>query len=256
MKKQIILILSLVGTALQAKLYTPDLERSFLNQIKRHSLVVVHFNPFPENEEYEPGLNEMKRAFINLSRDSRYKNADVAFIGINLQKLPELAHEYNIAVPDWSAIKKEAKTEGEEKALKQITGDQESTILLFKDGEPFKDKGQIAQKTGFMTETQLEDFIESHFSNFINEIIAKNKEAQRQREQMRQAHPKTVYRYPVGSQPGTRTYRVRYARPYYDYDYYDSGPYFGYTPWWGGPWSWGGPGFGFSGPGFSFGFGW
>jgi hypothetical protein len=256
MKKQIILLLSL-GFSIQAKLYTPDLERTFQNQIKRHNLAVVHFNPFPENEEYEPGLNEMKKAFINLSRDSRYVNADVAFIGVNLQKLPELAHDYNIAMPDWSAIEKEAKTEGEEKALEHLTKDQKSTVILFKDGEPFKDNGNIAQKTGFMTETQLEDFIESHFSNSINEIIAKNKEAQRQREQMRQAQPaKNVYRYRVESQPVTRTYQVRYAQPYYDYDYYDGGPYFGYTPWWGGPWSWGGPGFGFSGPGFSFGFGW
>jgi hypothetical protein len=241
--------LGLATISVNAKLYTPDFERNFFNQIKRHNLVVVHFNPYPEDEENEPGLDRMKDGFFALSRRDRYKDADVGFIGVNLEKLPELAIDYDIEVPKVEGSQENKKTVSDEGANEEkpvIKPSQQATLMLFKDGKPFRVGDKIVKRTGFMTRTEMEDFIEANFGRFIDKILNEKKESDRQREQVRVVQPvtRTVYRYPV--------------RTYYS-DYYD-----GY---YGRPWRYGygprfGIGFGFGGRrgfgrGFGgFGFGW
>jgi len=257
------------GFAIQAKLYTPNFEKSFQNQIKRHDLAVVHFNPFATDEEDEPELDDMKEGFAELSQDKRYKNADIAFIGVNLNNIPDLALDYDIEVPDWAAIEAAedaAEANGTEPDEIDITQDQESTLMLFKEGKPFTIKGKVVKHTGFMTEEEMEDFIEAYFGDFIDSILVQKRADTQQRAQVRQARPaaqRVSTRYAVGQQPATRVYRTRvYRRPY---GYYGR-PYFGY---WGRPWGgyrrWGygprfGLGFGFGRGyrrgGFGFGFGW
>ncbi len=275
------------GTTVHAKFYAPDFERSFQNQLKRHDLTVVHFNPFPEDEEDEPELDQMKEAFVDLSKSDRYKDADVAFIGVNLHKLPDLADDFDIEVPDWAAIE-EAEAAAEEAGAEQeeaeesgappadqdaedqdgqeddeddieITKEQESTIILFKEGKPFKEKGKIVKRTGFMTERQIKDFIEVHFGSIIDNLLSSKETEEREREKVREARPatkRTVYRYPAGQKPGTRRYRVGYTpqRTYVRRVY--RRPSYGYygRPW--GGYGWGGyGGYGWGRPGFGIGFG-
>ncbi len=212
----LLVVLVLFGSVrIQAKLYDPDFERSFYKQIARHDLVVVHFNPYPEGAD-EPQLERMLDAFVNLSKRDRYRDADVAFIEVNLEKIPDLGDDYDIDVPDWQAIEEAAEEAVQQDAAEpegdlEIEKSQQSTVMLFKEGKPLKEKGKVIKRAGFMTKSEMEDFIEVYFASLIDNIIAGKKQEERAREQVRVIKTKPV----VVTQP------VVTRRVYtYDDDYY------------------------------------
>jgi len=229
-KLLILALVSLIGSvSVQAKFYEPAFERSFDKQIKRHDLAVVHFNPYPKSFD-EPALDRMIAAFKSLAKRDRYRDADVAFIEVNLEAMPDLADDYDIAVPDWQSIEESA-----EEALQQdaaqpedfnIEKSQQSTIMLFKEGKPFKEKGKVINRVGFMTKSEIEDFIAVYFASFIDSIIAEQKQEERELEQsraqreaqLRATQKPIIVKQPVVTQPVV-TQPVVTRRVYVD-DYY------------------------------------
>ena len=91
----------------EAKFYVPQSDEQFYREVSRHEMAVVHFNPYDEEEEDEANLDRMKDAFFSLANSNRYKNADVAFIGVNLQNIPDLAEDFGIDVPDFEQLEED-----------------------------------------------------------------------------------------------------------------------------------------------------
>lgn len=263
----LMLVLLGAGVSVQAKLYTPEFERNFYNQLDRHDMAIVHFNPFVEDEG-SADLDRMKDAFFSLSKSDRYRDSDVGFIGVNLQKLPQLAQDYGIETSDGALLEedsvpaaKKQKIDDKAEDVTKIASNvvSESTLILFKDGKPLKEGGKIVKRTGILTEGEIRNFIEHYFGEYIDRIIKEKRDAYTERERVRVVTQPTtvrrVYRYPTTSYYSSDYYPGYYSRPYW-------GGYYG-RPWGGG--YWGGPGvgigFGFGGGrrgGFrgGFGFGW
>lgn len=101
MKKQYLSLLIMImgmSSVMLAKFYVPEDDDKFYKYIARHRLAIVHFNPYPAQYE-DKKIERMKDAFFFLSKKDRYKDADLAFVGVNLQQIPELADDFNIDVP-------------------------------------------------------------------------------------------------------------------------------------------------------------
>lgn len=249
MKKLVVGFL-LMPVGLLAKLYVSDSDEQFFKQIARHNLAIVHFNTYPTDEQDIPELNRMKDAFFSLSKSDRYKQADLAFFGVNVVTVPELAHDYNIDVPDWDSL------EDNPDAIKDLKPEQQAVVMLFKDGKPVEQDGKAVKRVGFMTKSELKDFIENYFGSALDARLEVVKAARQERIQARPAT--VVQRVPVAT-----TQRVYYD---YDDDYYYRPSYRYYRPYYRGGYypyrRWYGPGFGvgfgFGGRrgGFGIGFGW
>jgi hypothetical protein len=81
--------------SLQAKLYVSQSDEQFYREVARHNLAVVHFNPYPvDSREFK--LGRMKDAYVTLASSDRFKDADVAFIGVNLHVVPELVYDFDL----------------------------------------------------------------------------------------------------------------------------------------------------------------
>jgi hypothetical protein len=91
------------------------------------------------------------------------------------------------------------------------------SFLLFMKGKPIIDKnGTIAQLTGFVSEQQLQDFLNFHFSSYIK-VTVQNKEQNRKERVKKAQEESDPYFYPA----------VYYA-PEYDFSWqkplkYDAG---------------------------------
>lgn len=216
-------IIALMTSISEAKFYVPQFKDDFYTYIDRHKLAVVHFTTVAE-DEHNKELDEMKEAFLSLSKRDRYKKAgaDLAFIGVNLNTIPALAEDFD------------------------ISPEEKSVVILFKDGKEFKK----ARKTGFLTRTALKDLIETNFGSFIDSIINKKDQEERERDGHR---IQTTY---------PQTERVVTRRVYTEYPsyYYYRRPRVSFGIGYGRPWGWGGWGGGGWGHrwggGFGLGFGW
>lgn len=271
-----------------AKLYVAkSMDKFFVYINTRHKVGIAHFNPFSPEEE-TPELELMKEAFVELSKEQRYKEADMSFVGVNLQELPELADLYNIPLPTMEAgasevqadeddAKESANVTKEEKVtvvsdMKDLPESDQSTLILFKNGKPLKSKGEIVKLEGIASKRQMRDFIEDNIGSFIDTLLLERQQEQLQQQQQllearqqqlarqqQQAQQQTVvYQRPQRTTyvyyPG-RTYRPPYyRRPYWGRGYGYGRPYYR-RRWWGPGF---GIGFGFGGRrGWGgFGFGW
>jgi hypothetical protein len=107
------------------------------------------------------------------------------FIGIDLRAVPDLADDYDI---------------------KDL-----STIILFKDGKPFKRRGEVVKKTEMMTQDELEDWIDDYFAEFKSSVAT-----QQSTRVVRYTQPVYTTRYV--EHPYRRYYRPAW-RGYYGYPY-------------------------------------
>lgn len=180
-----------------AHVETPDFEKEFNDLISKSNLAVVHFvnyDVIPVGKEHATEaralteqINDLKEDFADVSDDNEF--VDVAFIAVDLRAIPDLADDYGI---------------------KDL-----STIILFKDGKPFKRAGEVVKRTGIMSQEDLEYWILQYFEDFITKlrVYARNK---------RPIHKMTNYTYnpyelhyyyrPFSS---TNWYRSYWQRPYY-----------------------------------------
>ncbi|MEX0940713.1 MAG: hypothetical protein WDZ41_05105 [Candidatus Babeliales bacterium] len=236
-------------------------------------MAIVHFNPYPEDDVSIEELNQMKDAFFALSQEGRYKKADIAFIGVNLQKIPDLAddlaNDFKMTTMSDFEATEEVKGELEES--------EEPTIVLFKDGKPLKKDGEIVKRIGYLSETEIAALLDNDFGSYINATTQRNRDLKFQRRRIRTLRPqravtRRVYRTSYSPASESYTYYPRYRSSYYARPYYGSyRPYYGgYYGGYGYPYSggyygrrWGrgsglGFGIGFGGRrgGFGIGFGW
>ncbi len=133
-------------------------------------------------------LGDMKEAFRAAAKSTRYKRANVVFIGVDVTKIPRLMEEYD---------------------LREF-----STLMLFKDGIPFEFKAKVVKTHALLTSrSKIKDFIDVHFDDFIADILEDIAEQERRRPRTRVTR---VYSYP----------RRRYHSGYYGYGH--GYPYRGY----------------------------
>ena len=206
-----------------ARVVAPKFEQDFKDLIAKSKLAVVHFVNYdllPEGEKQRAEtdalheqLDDLKEDFSDVSRDDDLTG--VLFVGVDLRAVPDLVDDYDI---------------------KDL-----STIILFKDGKPFKRRGVVVKRTGMMTQDELEDWIEDYFEDFKPAVAT-----QQATQVVRYAQP--VYTTSYYSRPYRRYYRPAW-RGYYGYPYGYGRRGFG----WGS-----GFGFGIGGRrgGIGFGFGW
>jgi len=188
--------------------------------------------PDPSHADYMLDmLEDMKESFRAAADSTRYERANIGFIGVDLTQIPHLIEEYDLY--------------------------DVSTLMLFKDGVPFKVKGKVVKTNALLTSrSKVKDFINAHFDTIIADILEDLAEQERQRPQTRvtrvYSYPRRVYRtYPRHYGYGDPSWGG-YWRGGYGWRY----PYWRRYGYWGRPY--GGFGFGFGGRrgGFGIGFGW
>ncbi|MFC1842285.1 hypothetical protein ACFLYU_01370 [Candidatus Dependentiae bacterium] len=124
----------------------------------RYNLAIVMFYDSSKTmrredpQEYET-IKSMESIFKNTSMVFRYDDADLIFISVNM------CNKGNAAFADVYNIKFSP------------------TFILFKDGQPYKDKaGNMAILTGFASRARLDKFIDSHYKELIEKNRKRNRE--------------------------------------------------------------------------------
>ena len=180
-----------------AEIETPYFEQDFKDLITKSKLAVVHFTDYdvlPVGEEHAAEahtltkqLKDLQEDFDEVSYNQDFSN--VRFIGVGVQAIPGLKDEYDI---------------------KDL-----STIVLFKDGKPFKRYGEIIKHKGIISQEVLEDWIETYFGDFIikQRVYARNKKPQHRMVNYTYDPYELHYYYrPFNS---VNWYRSYWQRPYY-----------------------------------------
>jgi len=230
MKKNTLFLLALAVTtlSLQARFYQPIGEGQFYKYIEnRHALNVALFIPYAEKEADVEKLDLLEETFRFISTKDRYRDADVAFINVYLQELPDLAGDLRLSI-------------------------EKPTLMLFKDGQVVRVDGKIFKQTGYFNKLEIQDLIEEYFGKDINDRLAKKAQLERARledraKQMQEqaaaqasvaAQPQTVKQVEYVTYPTTTQYvsYPRYRRSYW--------PGFGVGFGFGRGWGWGGRGWG------------
>ena len=206
---------------LEARVFLPSDVSEFYHILEQHPLAVVHFVKFDKGAARPEGVDDFKEALRNLSRKKDYEYAGVAFIGVNIMDMPQLERSFKIS--------------------------DDSTVFLFHRGRVVQDGGKDATIVGFVDEDTLEDFIEKHFSDSIDDAIQHFKQARREQK----AGQRPAMQTPVYAEPQT-TQTVYYDDSDYGSDYYLT-PGYGYYgwgyPWYQRRWGYGGWGAGWGGRG-------
>ena len=146
------------------------------------------------DSELRQKIKDLQVMFKSLSKVSRYKETDLQFLNVNVAKkdLSEVMQRLGIqTVP---------------------------TFVLFNGGVPIRDQNKhIAKLQGSVYRNQLQEFIEKHLSEQLEDVIeAKEKERKRKLEEARIRYYEQPY-YPYGY-PGYYyyyPYGYRYYRHYY-----------------------------------------
>lgn len=171
-----------------------------------------------QSKEMLDSLDQMKEAFKDAAESTRYERAGVGFIGVDVTQLPELIKEYD---------------------LHQL-----STVMIFKDGVPFKDQGEIIKNHELLTtRAKIKNFIDTYCEKLIEDILEQVDMQERERPRTRVTR---VYTYP--------RYSTYYAPGYYGYGYPSWGygwryPYWRRYGYWGPAWG----GFDYGGYGYRWG---
>lgn len=178
----LLIIITIISTySIQcARIKRISSERNFYYVLKNARLAIVMFYVKSEKEKKDSDMREqiaqLEDSFETLNTRDRYKDAELSFIKVNCVRtdLDELAHDHGIETYP--------------------------SFILFDEDELVTDEsGNPVILTGFVTRSQLKQFIEDNFSDHIAEILKqKDSLIKRRREE---AH-------------------VTWVPYYYPYDYY------------------------------------
>lgn len=238
-------IVALFATqSVRADFEVADDEDEFNELLDENKYVVVHFNPYEEDSDEDDDLDDTKQAFVNVANKARYDQADIMFVGANVQEMTD-GEFTETGTSEADADAETAQVDDLVQELREFgVRTDKSTFILFRNGKPVADKdGKVFVKTGDdLDEEAIEKFIERHWGKRIDRILERQK-------------PKRPAGTTVVTQP---TETVRYVRTYPRYHYR---PWYGRRYWggWGRPWGYYG-GFGRrwgrrGGIGFGIGFG-
>jgi len=228
MKKlyKMIVIISCISSILQinsyAQFFTPQSAGQFENIVAGNELVVAHFVNYDMGEQKTDGIqkgdiDDMKDAFRRASDTSRYKKAGVAFVAIDVTRMPELRREYEMS--------------------------DSSLLILFENGELYGHKKRKGRTTQLLPSVgRIKDFIDTYLEDDIEVILEREREKRTRQYQARytsEEQPKlaqggtpevpaiynlpNVYHYPTYSReyPHPRRYITRaYAQHYHPPHYH------------------------------------
>lgn len=183
MKKFMILTLVVCSGMISAKEWRPSTDRAFDNAVARTELAIVLF--YQEMKENKDQARRLREDFSSASRGQPY----VTFVLVNTAKerLTDVAQDFNVT--------------------------KMPTLMLFKDGVPYKKGGAVATMTGFVHRGEMMRFIRDNFKDFIEVIRKERREEARERAE-RRANFGFYYGYP---------YPWGWGYPYY-------GPGWGWGP--------------------------
>lgn len=280
--KRFLFVLVCVGQfQVKADFLVAQNDKEFYRYLERYTLAIVHFNPFIEELNIKP-IQKVKEAFTRLGLKERYEEADVAFIGVNLHRIPELATDFDLKLSYLGTSANKPNDIGDdalvldaiEKELNGLKDEEKGVFILFKDGKPLKEQGEVVKRVGFIEKSEIKDFVENYFGKQIDETLKKLTEQNQLRKRVRiaQPQPKTVTRYITYEQPTAEyeyypandyevsypnyyyspypRYSHRYRRGYYPWNSYYRSPGFGFGVGFGRRWG------GSFSNGFGIGFGW
>jgi len=189
-------MLMIIAVELFARVRTIQSDREFDQQLSKSNLLVALLYDGGGKQDRKITQKDMASFFQMyeiVSSKKLYDDADIIFTKLNINNA-------NIA----SLVKRYA--------VKNYP-----SFLLFMKGKPIIDKnGTIAQLTGFVSEQQLQDFLNFHFSSYIK-VTVQNKEQNRKERVKKAQEESDPYFYPA----------VYYA-PEYDFSWqkplkYDAG---------------------------------
>jgi thioredoxin-like negative regulator of GroEL len=163
----------------------------FTQEIQKfsHAVVIFYetkFDSKEERKEYEKSFKNARRAFDSVSKMSRYKDASIAFLRVDLDKeeLARVAERYGI--------------------------NELPTYMLFLDGRPLTtQQGVTVKRTGFLEKDEVKDLIERHYGKDINSILKElSRLRQREREERVQSGWSPYFYWGYGG-------GYPYGNPYY-----------------------------------------
>jgi len=177
----------LVSQGLQARYYAVKNDSQFVDEINKYEFVVACFlrNPHP-GKDFDRQLKKDIHLLLDTvkatSETDPYKKLlkkEVGFLVIDVSKdaVQSLVKKY------------------------QIKLDEMPQFLLFKNGKVLTAmSGELAKLVGFISKSDLLEFIDDYFGKNFDEILAKKSEEQAEQREMQLARYQAyaAYRYPYG----------------------------------------------------------
>lgn len=200
--KYIVLLLG-VASFMHADMMEINSQTKLDNLLRKRELVVALFykrdRETRKNEGLTANIGHLEHIFKLVSQDSRYKDAKIMFVKINLanSQAEDLAAEYNIQTLP--------------------------TLILFKQGRVVRTAGMnspIAQKTGFVRGQAMQLFIDEYLGETINTYVQINAESKRRKERSSNFSTYVGFGYGYGPYP---------YYGYYGYPYMGGGVGFGFA---------------------------
>lgn len=205
--KRIALVLSIMfGIVCGAITYEKTVKSydEFMREVGKfpRAVVIFYTSKFAskyERKAFEKDFKKARRDFDAVSRQTRYKDAGLAFLRVDLDKQAnaELADRY---------------------ALTQVP-----VYMLFSDGSPLQTaQGITVQRSKFLQKHELETFIERHYGKEINNVLQEiYRLRQREREERINSNWSPYFYWGYGG-------GYPYGFPYYYYPPYGGRAGFGF----------------------------
>lgn len=194
MKRMWYIVLMLcAANALYADMAEIHSQSKLNNLLRKRELVVALFyktdRDTRKNSELTTNIGQLEHIFKLVSEDSRYKDAKVMFVKINVanSQAEDLAAQYDIQTLP--------------------------TVILFKQGQVVHAAGKnspIAQKRGFVRGQALQLFIDEYLGDTINTYVQINAERKRRKESTSNFSTYVGFGYGYGPYP----YYGYYGYPY------------------------------------------
>ena len=201
--KNLMLAIMLLSQGLQARYIAIKNDSQFVDEINRYEFVIACFlrNPHPGRDfdkQLKKDINLLQETVRATSETDPYKKL--------------LKHEVGFLVID-------ASKDAVEPLIRKykIISDEMPQFLLFKNGKVITSmSGQLAKLVGFISKSDLMEFIDDYFGKKFDEILAKKADDQEKEREMQIARYQAYasYRYPYG---GYAPYNAWGPYSYYGY---------------------------------------
>jgi hypothetical protein len=170
------LLLMIIAVELIARVRTIQSDREFDQQLSKSDLLVALLYDGGNKQERKNNQKDMAnffRMYETVSSKKLYDDADIIFTKLN-------SNNSNVA-----------------SIAKRYAVNAYPCFLLFIKGRPVVDKnGNIVQLRGFISEQQLQDFLNFHFSSYIT-VTVETKEQNRKERVKRSQEESDPYFYPA-----------------------------------------------------------
>jgi hypothetical protein len=140
-----IVVVMVTTTMVKPTVYIPKTSQALYKTLQKHRCVILYFfNTSLVTPRDESSLELMHRAYAQVSKQPRYKNAECIFLKIDTAAMPEVIQDFNL---DPQEI---------------------ATMMVIKNGCEFPKNSRRSRKVGLLSAAHMHDFIESVLKRYCD----------------------------------------------------------------------------------------